>query len=77
MKWIKDNTRPDIIEKIDDWGKSKKVLILINDVEPVVGEYNKGIQDGDDWEQWYCSVYEDVVEDVTGWCDCIPEIKKL
>ena len=73
MEWIRDKRRPELIEKRIGFGKSKKVLALINDVEPIVVEYNKGIGEVPEWEQWYCPAYEDVVEGVTGWCDCIPD----
>jgi len=72
MKWIKvEEKKPELIEvKGIDWSKSKKLLVLIDGKEPLVAEYNKG----EDWEQWYCPAYEDVVEGVTAWCDCIPKI---
>jgi hypothetical protein len=71
-EWIKDNRRPEVTKAVgDEWGKSKKVLVLIEDQEPLVAEFNKG----EDWEQWYCPAYEDVVEGVTGWCDCIPDAR--
>jgi hypothetical protein len=74
MEWIKDERRPDIIEKIDSWGKSKKVVVLEKGGEVVVAEYNKGVEEGIDWEQWYCPAYEDVIEGVIGWSDCIPNV---
>jgi hypothetical protein len=71
MGWIRDERRPEVTKLIgEDWSKSKKVLVLIEDKEPLVAEFNKG----EDWEQWYCPAYEDVVEGVTAWCDCIPQI---
>ena len=73
MEWIKDERRPEVTQiKGGDYSISKKVLVLIENEEPLVAELNKG----KDWEQWYCPAYEDVLEGVTGWCDCIPEIIK-
>ena len=72
MEWIKDNRRPNIIEQINSWGKSKKVVVLEKGGSVVVAEYNKGVEEGAEWEQWYCPAYEDVIEGVIGWCDCIP-----
>ena len=55
--------------------KSKKVCVLINDIEPLIAEMNFGVDPKlGEWYQWYCPAYEDVVEGVTKWCDCIPEI---
>jgi len=72
MEWIKDERRPEITNVHgEDWGRSKLVLVLIEDKTPLVAEYNKG----EYWEQWYSPAYEEVVEDVTGWCDCIPDIE--
>ncbi len=75
MEWIKDKRRPEIIETIDNWGKSKPVVVLCADKEPIVAEYNKGIEDGEQWEQWYSGSFDDIIENVTGWCDCIPDVK--
>jgi hypothetical protein len=74
MEWIRDEGRPEIIEQLETYGKSKKVLVLIEGKEPLVAEYNSGIENGEKWEQWYCPGYEDAVEGVTAWCDCIPKI---
>ncbi len=73
MEWTNVNdSKPQIIEKIDTWGKSAKVVVLVDDKDPFVAEYNKGIEDGVEWEQWYCPAYEDIIENVTKWSDCIP-----
>ena len=76
MFWIKieKETRPEIIKDFDHYGKSKKVLVLIEGKEPLVAEYNSGVENGEKWEQWYCPDYEDTIEGVTAWCDCIPKI---
>jgi hypothetical protein len=73
MKWIRDERRPTITDQLEVYGKSDKVIVLIDDTEPLVAEYNRGTTiNGEYWEQWYCPAYEDAVEGVTAWCDCIP-----
>lgn len=74
MDWIKDDRRPEIIERIDSWGKSKPVVVHLKSGELLVAEYNKGIEEGKEWEQWYAPAYEDTVENVIGWADCIPNV---
>jgi len=75
MEWIRDNRRPQIIETSGDWGKSKKVLVQTAYGEVVITEFNSGTTiEGEPWEQWYSPVYEDIIENVIGWCDCIPHI---
>jgi len=73
---MRDWRRPKIIETFDGWGKSKRVIILLEDGEVLVAEFNSGIEDEKPWEQWYSPVFEDTVEHVIGWCDCIPDINK-
>lgn len=76
--WIRDERRPELTPVDDTWSRSKKVLVLVDDKEPLVVEFNKGKDpdDGEEWEQWYCPAYEDTVDNVTAWCDCIPEIEE-
>jgi hypothetical protein len=74
MSWIKDDRRPEIVESFDDWEKSKRVLVLIKGGEVLVAEFNNGIEEGEYWEQWYSPVFEDTIENVIGWSDCIPNI---
>ena len=74
MEWIRDERRPDVKEKLD-YSHSKNVVILDEDGETFVAEYNTGTQDGDKWEQWYSRLLDDTIGNVVAWCDCIPEIK--
>jgi hypothetical protein len=73
MSWITDKRRPEIIETFDGWGKSKRVIILLENGEVFVAEFNSGIEEGKPWEQWFLLCFDDAVETIIGWCDCIPD----
>ena len=72
MEWITDGSKPETKRIEDDLYSSVKVVVLIYGTTPVVAEW----QTGEYYEHWYCPAYEEIIEGVTAWCDCIPKINK-
>ena len=73
MEWIKvEDKLPKLIEIFEDWGKSKEVVVLVDNDTPLIAEYSEGVDGDSSWEQWYCPAYGEVLGDITVWCDCIP-----
>ena len=65
---------PEVKKVDDDYNESKLVVCLTRGNHEHIAKLNTGISEGLEWEVWYCPNYEDTLEEVTHWCDCIPEI---
>ncbi|MCH8860812.1 MAG: hypothetical protein IH843_06780 [Thaumarchaeota archaeon] len=74
-KYIKTDESLPKTKKVDsDYSESKLVVCLTNGKHEHIAKLNTGIEDGEKWDCWYSPADENTLENVTHWCDCIPEL---
>lgn len=72
-EWIKpDEKLPEIFDEEGGYSLSHEVAVFLEGGTKVIAKYQEVLEDGEIWKSWYCPAYEDVVENVIGWCPLPP-----